>query len=47
MIGALFGSTADVEMQVYSGERREWKIDDVVARSLHLTEYGQLCVSHF
>lgn len=26
--GTLFGLTVDVEMQGYSSERREWKIDD-------------------
>lgn len=41
MLGALFGSTVDVEMQCYSGEKREWKIDDVVAPKLHL----KLCIN--
>lgn len=36
MLGALFGLAVDVEMQCYSGERREWKIDDDVAPKLHL-----------
>ncbi len=40
MLGILFGSTVDVEMQCYSGEKREWKIDDV-APKLHL----KLCIN--
>lgn len=34
-------STVDVEMQGYSGESREWKIDDDVAPELHL----KLCIN--
>lgn len=30
--GALFVPTLDAEMQDYSGERRKWKIDDVVSK---------------
>lgn len=33
--GALFGLTADVEMQGFSGARREWKMDDKVAPKVH------------
>lgn len=38
MLAALFGSTADAEIEGYSGESRQWKIDDDVAAKLHHTD---------
>lgn len=43
--GSLFGLAVDVEMQGYSGKRREWKIDDDVAPKI-TSEVMQKCEQH-